>query len=155
MTRSILQSCLGLLAIVVIVCGLVGCGQRHDSTASASEKNVSTFNATNFKADVLNSKEPVLVDFWAAWCGPCKMVAPIVAKVASEFEGKVKVGKVDVDAEPDLAKEYNISAIPALLIFKDGKQVDQIIGLCSEQDLRTKLTQYIDQVPAVTNVTKP
>ena len=139
-----------------MIAGLVSCSERGESTTSkASDKHVQIFKAGDFNKDVLSSTQPVLVDFWATWCGPCKMVAPIVAKIAKEFEGKAKVGKVDVDAEPDLAKRYNISAIPSLLIFKDGKQLDRIVGLCTEQTLRTKLSQYIAKDSSVTNVTKP
>jgi thioredoxin 1 len=86
------------------------------------------FTDANFEQEVLKSDVPVLVDFWAVWCGPCKMIAPFVVEIASQYEGKAKVGKVDVDNNPQTAMTYGIRSIPTLLIFKGGKVVDQIVG---------------------------
>ena len=82
----------------------------------------------NFEDEVLKSKVPVLVDFWAVWCGPCKMVAPVLTKLSEKHAGKLNVGKVNVDEQMELAEKYSISSIPTLILFKDGKIVDQIVG---------------------------
>ena len=92
-----------------------------------------------FKEEVVDSSTPVLVDFWAAWCGPCRMVSPIVDQVADEYEGRLKVGKVDVDVERQVATDYGIRGIPALLIFKDGAVADQIVGAVPKEQLTEKI----------------
>jgi thioredoxin len=89
----------------------------------------------NFRKEVLNSEVPVLVDFWASWCNPCKMMIPIVEEIAGEMEGKIKVFKLNVDEERNLAIKYNIMSIPAFLLFKDGKVEKQTIGMQSKEDL--------------------
>ena len=100
-------------------------------------------DTTNFQAEVLNSSIPVLVDFWAEWCGPCKMLSPIVDQIAVELDGKLKVAKINVDEVPDLAGEYNVMSIPTLLIFKGGKPIDQIVGAMPKDRLLAKLTPYL------------
>ncbi|HMQ80569.1 MAG TPA: thioredoxin [Ignavibacteria bacterium] len=97
------------------------------------------FTDANFDAEVIKSNVPVLVDFWAVWCGPCKMIAPFVAELAGEYEGKAKIGKVDVDNNPNISMTYGIRSIPTILIFRDGKVVDQIIGAVPKQALAQKL----------------
>jgi thioredoxin len=93
----------------------------------------------NFKDEVLSSDKPVLVDFWAEWCGPCKMIAPTVAELAKEYEGRFKIAKLDVDANYQTAGAYGVRSIPTLLIFKGGRVVDQIVGAVPKQRLKEKL----------------
>ena len=93
-----------------------------------------------FDQDVLNSEKPVLVDYWAEWCGPCKMIAPILEEIATEYAGKVKVCKVDVDANPDMPAKFNIRGIPTLILFKGGNAVDTKVGALS----KTQLAEFLD-----------
>ena len=102
-----------------------------------------TLTNANFEAEVVKSDVPVLVDFWAVWCGPCKMVAPAVAKIAEKYAGKLKVGKLNVDEVPELAEKFNISSIPTLAIFKDGKVVNQRIGAVSLAVLESFVAEYV------------
>ena len=101
--------------------------------------NIITLTDENFSQEVLKSPVPVLVDFWAEWCGPCKMVAPILDELASDYEDKIKIAKLNIDDYQGLATEYGIRAIPTLLIFKDGQVTDQIVGLRSKRDLKANL----------------
>jgi len=99
----------------------------------------------NFEQEVIKSDIPVLVDFWAVWCGPCKMIAPVVEELSNEYEGKVKVGKLDVDNNQNISIKYGIRSIPTLLIFKDGQKVDQIVGAIPKAQIVQKLESYIKQ----------
>ena len=101
--------------------------------------NTQTFTETGFQQDVLNSAQPVLVDFWADWCGPCHVMAPVIDELATEFAGRVTVGKVNVDDEPALAVQYGIRSIPTLLLFKQGKVIDRTLGVVPKQLLGEKL----------------
>src|SRR5437016_13828784 len=98
--------------------------------------NIIVLTQENFSNDVLQSPTPVLVDFWAEWCGPCKMIAPVLDELAEEYEGRVKIGKVNIDEQQALAAEYGIRAIPTLLLFSQGQVADQIVGLKSKRDLK-------------------
>jgi len=97
---------------------------------------VLTLTGENFKTEVLDAELPVLVDFWAPWCPPCRLLGPIVEEFAEEFSGRVKVGKLNVDEAPIIAQEYNIMSIPTLKFFRDGHVVSELVGLRSKDELR-------------------
>lgn len=99
-----------------------------------------TFNNDNFEAEVLNSDKPVLVDFWAEWCGPCKMIGPVIDQLAEDMGDSAKVGKIEVDTNQELASKYGVRSIPMLLFFKDGEVKDQITGAAvTKEQLKAKL----------------
>ena len=100
--------------------------------------DVLTLTDDNFQSEVLASTEPVLVDFWAAWCGPCRAIAPVVDELAKEYKGKLKVGKLDIDAHQNVPQKYGVMSIPMLLLFKNGQVADQVIG-----NDRAKLQQMV------------
>ena len=105
-------------------------------------ENLIEFTDDNFDTEVLKSNLPVLVDFWAEWCGPCKMITPIIEEIASDYAGKIKVGKVNVDFNNQVAMQYGIRGIPALLVFKGGAVANQIVGAVPKNDI----TQILDEV---------
>ena len=104
-----------------------------------------TLTDANFQDEVLNSDQPVLVDFWATWCGPCRTIAPTIEELASEYEGKAKVGKLDVDNNPQVAMQFGIRSIPTLLFFKDGRIADQAVGVLPKRALAEKLDALAGQ----------
>ncbi|MCH9035201.1 MAG: thioredoxin [Planctomycetes bacterium] len=109
-------------------------------TTQTQHQNMLTLDADNFEREVLQSEQPVLVDFWADWCPPCKAIGPVIEEIATEFEGIARVGKVDVDENESLAERYAISSIPTLLFFRNGEVVDRVQGVVPKSDLTAKLT---------------
>jgi thioredoxin 1 len=105
--------------------------------------NMVTLTEGNFSQEVLKSTTPVVVDFWAEWCGPCKMIAPVLDELATEYDGKVKIGKVNIDEYQQLAITYGINSIPTLLFFKNGQVADQVVGMRSKRDLKTSFDRVL------------
>lgn len=101
------------------------------------------FTSDNFQKEALDSKEPVLVDFYADWCGPCRSMMPVVEEVAIEYKGRLKVGKVNSDKEPELARAFNVMSIPAFFILKDGKVVDQMVGAMPKSMLTSRIDSHL------------
>ncbi|MGE5472652.1 MAG: thioredoxin [Ignavibacteriales bacterium] len=108
----------------------------------ASEK-VLQLAKDNFESEVYKSEVPVLVDFWAPWCGPCRMLGPIIDELAEDFEGKAKVAKVNVDEQKDLALKFQIMSIPAIIVFKNGEMIEKMVGLRNKEALETTLNKYL------------
>ncbi len=106
--------------------------------------NIITVTQDNFEKEVLQSAQPVLVDFWAEWCGPCKALAPVLDELAQEYEGRVRIGKINIDEFQSLATQFNIHSIPTLLLFNKGEVIEQLVGLRSKRDLKASF----DRVPA-------
>jgi len=101
------------------------------------------FTDANFKKEVLESTQPAMVDFWASWCGPCKMIAPFIDELAKEYAGKMKIGKIDVDSNPKIATEYGVMSIPTIIFFKNGKVLNQIVGAASKLDLKRNIEENL------------
>jgi len=108
-----------------------------------ASENVIELTDTNFDQEVLSSDKPTLVDFWAEWCRPCKMLAPTIEELANEYAGRLKVGKVDTDSSRQAAMKFGISAIPTLILFKDGKLVKKMVGLQSKKDLKAAIDSLL------------
>ena len=105
--------------------------------------DVLTLTDDNFQSEVLGSKDPVLVDFWATWCGPCRAIGPLVDQLATEYKGKLKVGKLDIDAHQNVPQKYGVMSIPTLLLFKDGQVTDQIVGAVPKSQLDAMVKRAI------------
>jgi len=105
--------------------------------------NILKLNGSNFEQEVLKSSLPVVVDFWAEWCGPCKQVSPVLDELAGEYDNRVRVGKVNVDEAQELAAQFNVNSIPNFVFFKGGKPVGQIIGMISKRDLKAQFDKLI------------
>ena len=106
--------------------------------------NVVVLNQQNFSSEVLNNKQPVLVDFYADWCGPCRMTSPIVEQIAQEYEGKVTVAKLDVDSNNQLAAQYRVMSIPTMIFFKDGKEVERMVGVRPKAEFARTLDKMME-----------
>ena len=129
--------------VLLIVYGIRMGNAENTSSAKGKEQVMEiTLTKDNFEAEVLKSDKPVLVDFWAPWCGPCRMLAPILAEIAEEKADAVKVGKVNVDEEPDLAAKYGISGIPAILLFKNGQVAATSVGFKPKPELEAFVTAH-------------
>ena len=108
-----------------------------------ADKNITEVTDENFKSEILDSAVPVLVDFWAAWCGPCRAIAPVVEELAAQYEGQVKIGKCNVDENPKTPGQYGIRAIPTLILFKNGTVAEQITGAVSKATLETAIRKVV------------
>jgi len=107
--------------------------------------SVSEFSQDNFEGEVLQSDKPVLVDLWAAWCGPCRLIGPVIEELSAEYAGKAKIGKLNVDDHPEVAGRYGVMNIPTLLLFKGGKEVDRIVGVVPKEELARRIDSAISE----------
>ncbi len=147
-TTVLIRLVLAAISIPVLLLAFVGCGDGSSGGGAAHSTNVVVITEANFQAEVMASTKPVLVDFWAPWCGPCRKIAPIVNELADDFHGRAKVAKVNVDEAGALAQKFGVKAIPTLLIFKGGRVVDQATGFRSKAELAAQLDKVIGEVPA-------
>lgn len=115
---------------------------RMTQEAAGSKKYVTVTDA-NFQSEVMDSDQPVLVDFWATWCGPCRIIAPVIEELASDYAGRAKIAKLDVDSNPQVPMNFGVRSIPTLLFFKDGRVVDQLVGAAPKKALAERLEKLI------------
>jgi thioredoxin 1 len=141
MKRTILSAALAAGIVAWLVSGCESA--QHDETST----NVVKISAASFNQQVLASSKPVVVDFWAPWCGPCRTLAPTISALADEYQGRAVVGKVNVDDEGSLAEKYKIEGIPAVLIFKDGKLVQSLVGLREKSEYQAVLNPLVTAKP--------
>lgn len=132
-------------ASLLLVLGGAGCGDPVSHSANEHPTNVVVITEANFQSEVMASTKPVLVDFWAPWCGPCRKIGPIVNELANDFDGRAKVAKVNVDEVPSLAQKFGVQAIPTLLIFQGGRVVDQVMGALPKAELAAKLEKVLSE----------
>jgi len=118
---------------------------------TANDAKYITLTEENFQSEVLESTQPVLVDFWAEWCGPCHAIAPVIEEVAVDFEGRAKVGKLEVDDHTSIAMQYGIRSIPTVLFFKDGQVVDEVTGIAPKKVIADKLNALVAEEVALAN----
>lgn len=121
----------------------VSTADTAENIGGAERGMIMKFTAQNFEAEVLKSELPVLVDFFAQWCGPCKMMAPLVDKMAEKYEGQIKIGKLDVDEAMEVAQKYRVASIPTFVFFKDGEAVATYVGGMSANELEAKIQQFL------------
>src|SRR5437660_10902225 len=133
------------MTMIPLLSRRVNLGALLDRESQGAKMSQLTFEVTddNFQNEVLKSETPVLVDFWADWCGPCKMIAPLVDELAQKYEGKLRVGKIDVDAQPNVPSLYGVAGIPTLILFKNGQAVQQIVGFRSRDQLDKAVAQHL------------
>ena len=144
MKRNVVVVWMLVLPVVLFISMLAGGGCGKSSAHSeAHVTNVVILSEANFQNEVIAASKPVLVDFWAPWCGPCRTIGPIVNELATDFEGRAIVAKVNVDDAPVLAQRFGIQGIPTLLIFQDGRVVDQVTGVVPKRELTAKLDKVI------------
>jgi thioredoxin 1 len=142
----------GFVAVAALG-SMAGCQDSSDGAMHGYQStNVVTLNETNLQTEILASPTLAMVDFWAVWCGPCKVLAPTVGAIADDYAGRLKVGAVDVDVVPGLAQRYEIEGMPTLLFFKDGHVVDRILGLVGKRELQQKIDSLLARAPAPASV---
>jgi thioredoxin len=137
----------GILPILPFLIWMSSCSKNGGGAVPSSSEDVQAVTDSTFQKEVLASNEPVLVDFWATWCGPCRMFGPIVDQVAKDYRGRLKVCRVDLDQNPSLARTFNITAIPNSLLFEKGQLVHTWVGLVPEYELKDEIEKILDRSP--------